>query len=69
MKKESWDEVAMVKAVQEYLDDLPNREKYIYKRANAKLGIKVGDLKQKDIDKVHETMKKLLAAVAEYPEL
>ena len=66
MKKESWDEAAMVKAVQEYLDDLPNREKYVYKRANAKLGIKVGDLKQKDIDKVHETMKKLLAAVAEY---
>ncbi len=66
MKKESWDESAIEKAVQEYLDDLPNREKYIYKRANAKTGVKVGDLKQKDIDKVHEQMKKLLSAVSEF---
>ncbi|HEY2582580.1 MAG TPA: ATP-dependent DNA helicase [Mucilaginibacter sp.] len=66
MKKENWDEAAIENAVKEYLDDLPNREKYIYKRANPKAGIKIGDLKQKDIDKVHEMMKKLLAAVAEY---
>ena len=66
MKRENWDEAAIEKAVQEYLDDLPNREKFIYKRANAKIGIKPGDLKQKDIDKVHDLMKKLLAAVSEY---
>src|SRR6201985_2947121 len=66
MKKESWDEAAIEKAVQEYLDDLPNREKYIYKRANTKTGIKIGDLKQKDIDKAHEQMKKLLSAVSEF---
>jgi DNA helicase II / ATP-dependent DNA helicase PcrA len=66
MKKENWDEAAIQKAVQEYLDDLPNREKYIYKRANSKTGIKVGDLKQKDINKVHEQMKKLLSAVSEF---
>lgn len=66
MKKENWDEATIEKAVKELLDDLPNREKYTYKRANAKLGIKVGDPKQKDIDKVQEQMKKLLAAVAEY---
>ncbi|WP_428328644.1 ATP-dependent DNA helicase [Mucilaginibacter sp.] len=66
MKKESWNEAAIEAAVKEYLDDLPNREKYVYKRANAKTGIKVGDLKQKDIDKVTEQMKKLLAAVSEY---
>ncbi len=66
MKKENWDEETFKRTVQEYLDDLPNREKYIYKRANAKSGIKIGDLKQKDIDKVHEMMGKLLAAVAEY---
>lgn len=66
MKKESWDEAAIEKAVKEYLDDLPNREKYIYKRANSKTGIKVGDLKQKDIDKVHEQMKKLLSGVSEF---
>jgi DNA helicase-2/ATP-dependent DNA helicase PcrA len=66
MKKESWDEATIKKAVLEYLEDLPNREKYIYKRANAKTGIKVGDLKQKDIDKVNDQMKKLLAGVSEY---
>ena len=66
MKKESWDENAFEKAVKEFLDDLPNREKYIYKRANPKAGIKIGDPKQKDIDKVNEQMKKLLAAVGEY---
>jgi DNA helicase II / ATP-dependent DNA helicase PcrA len=66
MKRESWDESAIEKAVQEYLDDLPNREKYIYKKASAKTGVKVGDLKQKDIDKVHEQMKRLLSAVREF---
>ena len=66
MKSEGWDEAAIKKAVDEYLEDLPNREKFIYKRANAKAGIKIGDPKQKDIDKAAETMKKLLAAVAEY---
>jgi DNA helicase-2/ATP-dependent DNA helicase PcrA len=66
MKRENWDEATMENAVKEYLEDLPNREKYIYKKANLKSGIKAGDLKQKDIDKVHDMMKKLLAAVSEY---
>src|SRR5665213_178706 len=66
MKKESWDEIIFENAVKEYLDDLPNREKYIYKKANPKMGIKVGDLKQKDIDKAHERMQKLLAGVREF---
>lgn len=66
MKSEGWDEDFIKKAVNEYLDDLPNREAFIYKKANLKAGIKAGDLKQKDIDKAHDTMKKLLAAVGEY---
>ena len=66
MKSEGWDEVAIEKAVTEYLDDLPNREEFIYKKANSKNGIKAGDPKQKDIDKAHDLMKKLLAAVGEY---
>ncbi|MGN6395458.1 MAG: ATP-dependent DNA helicase [Mucilaginibacter sp.] len=66
MKSEGWDEAFIQKAVREYLDDLPNREEFIYKKANVKAGIKAGDLKQKDIDKAHDTMKKLLAAVSEY---
>ena len=66
MKSEGWSEESISAAVKEYLDDLPNREEFIYKRANAKAGIKIGDAKQKDIDKVAEAMQKLMAAVNEY---
>jgi len=66
MKTENWTEDLIRQAVKEYLEDLPNREEFIYKKANAKAGIKAGDPKQKDIDKATETMEKLLAAVAEY---
>jgi DNA helicase-2/ATP-dependent DNA helicase PcrA len=66
MKRENWDAVMIETAVQEYLDDIPNREEFVYKRANSKTGIKVGDPKQKDIDAAHDLMKKLVAAVREY---
>ncbi|MDB5117400.1 MAG: ATP-dependent helicase [Mucilaginibacter sp.] len=66
MKRENWNEQFIEKAINEYLDDLPNREEFIYKRANAAKGISIGDPKQKDIDAAHDLMKKLLAAVAEY---
>ena len=66
MKRENWDEDMISRAVTEYLDDLPNREEYIYKRANAVKGIKIGDPKQKDIDAAKDVMAKLLAAVSEY---
>ncbi|MHB8206572.1 ATP-dependent helicase [Mucilaginibacter sp.] len=66
MKSEGWSEESITAAVKEYLDDLPNREEFIYKRANTKAGIKIGDPKQKDIDKVAEAMQKLRAAVNEY---
>ncbi len=66
MKSEGWNEAVIEKAVNEYLEDLPNRDEFIYKRANAKAGIQIGDLKQKDIDKVRDQMTKLLAAVGEF---
>jgi DNA helicase-2/ATP-dependent DNA helicase PcrA len=66
MKRENWNMEMIEQAVQEYLDDIPNREEFTYKRANSKTGIKVGDPKQKDIDAAHDLMKKLLAAVREY---
>ncbi|MCC8410729.1 ATP-dependent helicase [Mucilaginibacter sp. UR6-1] len=66
MKRESWDAELINRSVKEYIEDLPNREEYIYKRANAAKGISIGDPKQADIDKVTEQMNKLLAAVAEY---
>ncbi|MDB5111974.1 MAG: ATP-dependent helicase, partial [Mucilaginibacter sp.] len=68
MKRENWDNAMIEKAVQEYLDDLPNRDEFIYKRPNAVKGIKAGDPKQKDIDAAHELMKKLLVAVGEYQQ-
>ena len=66
MKRENWDEAYMAKAINEYIEDLPNREEFIYKRANGPRGIKAGDPKQKDIDAAKEKMATLLAAVAEY---
>ncbi|MDB4924344.1 ATP-dependent DNA helicase [Mucilaginibacter sp.] len=66
MKRENWDEQFIEKAINEYLDDLPNREEFIYKRGNSAKGINIGDPKQKDIDAAHDLMKKLLAAVVEY---
>jgi DNA helicase-2/ATP-dependent DNA helicase PcrA len=66
MKRESWDAAMIQKAINEYLADLPLRDEFIYKRANAKTGIKVGDPKQKDIDAAAEKMQQLMAAVGEY---
>lgn len=66
MKRENWDEDMIRNAVNEYLEDLPNREEFIYKRANAAKGIKVGDVKQKDLDAARDVMAKLLVAVSEY---
>ena len=67
MKTEDWNSAKIEAAVKEYLDDLPNREKFVYQKANQKAGIKKGDPKQKDIDAEKDKMDKLLAAVAEYP--
>ncbi|MEO6520777.1 MAG: ATP-dependent DNA helicase [Mucilaginibacter sp.] len=66
MKREGWGIEMITKAVEDYLADIPTREEFVYKRGNAKLGINVGDPKQKDIDAAHEKMKSLLAAVGEY---
>ena len=66
MKKENWNEAMIIQAVEEYLKDLHLRDGFFYKRPNAQRGIKAGDPNQKEIDKAHEQMKKLLAAVGEY---
>jgi len=66
MKRENWQLDMIEKAVQEYIDDLPNREEFVYKRPNAAKGIQKGDLKQKDVDAAKETMAKLLCAVGEF---
>jgi len=66
MKRESWDIAMIESAVEAYLADLPLRDEFIYKRANPKLGIAIGDPKQKDIDAAKAKMDSLLAAVKQY---
>ncbi|HTI59565.1 ATP-dependent DNA helicase [Mucilaginibacter sp.] len=66
MKRENWNEEMIGRAVTNYLADLPTRDEYIYKRANAVKGIRAGDPKQKDLDAARDVMTKLLAAVSEY---
>lgn len=66
MKNEAWDEEMIQNTVKEYLESLPLREEFIYKKSNAKAGYKAGDLKQKSIDEQIEKMNTLLAAVAEF---
>ncbi len=67
MKTEDWSAAHISQKVDEYLESLPERELYLYKRANAKAGIKVGDVKQKDIDAETDKMRQLQAACQEYP--
>ncbi|CAN5221510.1 hypothetical protein BH09BAC1_BH09BAC1_02910 [soil metagenome] len=68
MKTEDWSEGHICQKVEEYLETLPERPEYLYKRGNAKMGIKVGDLKQKDIDNETDKMRQLQAACREYPK-
>ena len=68
MKEEDWDEKKVSAAIDAYLDDLPTREKYIYKRANTKTGVKVGDIKWNDINEVKERMEKTRAAANLFPK-
>ncbi|PCH93747.1 MAG: hypothetical protein COB85_06470, partial [Bacteroidetes bacterium] len=62
MKEESWTPEHIGKCIDNYLEDLPLRDEYIYKKANSKKNIKVGDVKQHLIDKEEEKMTKLREA-------
>ncbi len=64
MKKEGWSPDFINKAIAAYIDDLPNREDYIYKRAYKQF--KAGDLKKDKIEEEKERMEKLRAAVNEF---
>lgn len=66
MKKEDYSPQQMVKAIDEYIDDLPNRDEYIYKRATStKDGkqYKKGDLKEDSIKSEIAKIEKLRAGV------
>ena len=65
MKKEGWTPEFIEEKITQYLNDLPNREEFIYKRAYKQF--KVGDLKENKILDEQEKMNKLIAAVKEFP--
>lgn len=61
MKSESLDEAFMVSKVEAYLESLPSREEFIYKKSGK--DYQKGDLKVKDILAITEKMERLLAGV------
>ena len=64
MKRENWSPEFVSQKIDEYLNDLPFRDNFIYK-TNGKT-YKKGDLKQTAIDKEIDDMRKLRAAVFEF---
>ncbi len=66
MKSENWSVDFILKKIDAYLEDLPTREDYIYKRKTKEFA--AGDIKQWKIDEEARKMKRLKAAVNLYPE-
>lgn len=60
MKKEGWTAAFLKQKVTAYLQDLPNREEFIYKRKTKTNN--AGDIKQHKIDEIAEQMNRLVAA-------
>jgi DNA helicase-2/ATP-dependent DNA helicase PcrA len=68
MKEEDWSPEFVSEQIDKYLADLPLREEYVYKKANAKKGIKVGDVKQNDVNDQKDKMELLRAAASLFPK-
>lgn len=68
MKEEDWSPEFISEKIAQYISDLPNRDEFIYKKANAKRGIKAGDVKQKDVNERKEKMELLHSASALFPK-
>ncbi|MDE3124897.1 MAG: ATP-dependent helicase, partial [Bacteroidota bacterium] len=64
MKREGWTPEYILSAIDTYLNDLPNREEFIYKRKTGRNN--PGDLKEKQIQEEKDKMEKLCAAVKEF---
>jgi DNA helicase II / ATP-dependent DNA helicase PcrA len=67
MKREDWTVEHINNSIDSYLVSLPTREEFIYKKANSKNGVKVGDLKQEQIDGEVKKMETLRAAAGLFP--
>lgn len=64
MKREGWTPAFISERITEYLNDLPNREEFVYKRKYKEFN--AGDLKADKIAEETERMEKLRAAVNEF---
>jgi len=66
MKREGWSTDLILDAIKEYLNDLPTREEYIYKRKTGQFN--AGDLKMELLNAEKDKMAKLEAAVKEFEQ-
>jgi DNA helicase-2/ATP-dependent DNA helicase PcrA len=64
MKREGWSPDQINKSIDAFLNDIPTRDEFVYKRAYKQF--KAGDLKQNKVDEAKEKMEKLRAAVNEF---
>ncbi len=64
MKQEGWTGDHICNKIDEYLDDLPNRDEYMCKRASK--GFKKGDVRLDKIEEQREKMERLRAACNEF---
>lgn len=64
MKREGWTPEFVLQRIQTYLDDIPYREEYIYKRNER--NFRAGDLKRFRLEEEKLRMEKLKAAVNEF---
>lgn len=67
MKTEDWSVEYINEQIDAYIESLPERQAFQYKRANSKKGIKVGDTKEADIVDETNKMLRTRAAASLYP--
>jgi len=68
MKNEDWSPEYIEKMCNQYIDSLPEREDFIYKRANKTKNIKAGDVNKRKIDAEKEKIDKLIEAAKLLPQ-
>lgn len=67
MKEEDWSTEKILKSIDDYINDLSNRDEFIYKRDNGPRGIKKGDVKKDAIEEAKKKMETLRAAAELFP--
>jgi DNA helicase-2/ATP-dependent DNA helicase PcrA len=64
MKKEGWTSTYLIEQINRYINDMPTREEFVYKKKYKQF--EAGSLKQGLVDAAMEKMEKLKAAVASF---